>query len=206
METLKHTFSEQSDLDDFLPIVFRPIPAPHHEEDFKRKKFDGSETPDWFFSETSETDQTLVLEEELINWEEKFEKEDSETDDASDLGHHISTAAQSEDNQQEKQKEQIENADPVAFIASRLLSEDGAQAKVYKTSAKMNNNNYVYLDEREVALKVFNTWSTANHGGKPAKEYEILEKLKGLPHIIEAYNFYDKDGEITLPSGTVAKD
>ena len=46
--------------------------------------------------------------------------------------------------------------------------------------------------------------SLANANEKPRKEFELLRTLKGRPHIVEAYNFNDKDGKITLPNRSLA--
>ena len=92
-----------------------------------QKRFNGSETPDWFFSEASESDQTPEV--TLMNFNLDVEPEVCKiTDDTlSEVEYQLSTAEVSEDNVPEEamQEENVEVI-PAAYIADKLLSDEGA--------------------------------------------------------------------------------
>ena len=128
MATKIQIYSEESELDDFIPVVIRPIESPYREEDMNQKRFDGTETPDWFFSEASETDhETPEVSIMNINWDIELEVCKITDDTLSEVEYQLSTAEVSEDNVPEEaiQEEQVE-VTPAGYIADKLLSDEGA--------------------------------------------------------------------------------
>ena len=93
-----------------------------------RKRFDGSETPDWFFSEASETDETPEVTLMNFNWEIELEVCKITDDTLSDVEYQLSTATEvSEDNvPEEAMQEEHVQVTPAAYIADKLLSDEGA--------------------------------------------------------------------------------
>ena len=92
-----------------------------------QKRFDGTETPDWFFSEASETDQTPEVSLMNFNWDNELEVCKITDDTLSEVEYQLSTAEVSEDNVPEEamQEEHVEIA-PAGYIADKLLSDEGA--------------------------------------------------------------------------------
>ena len=128
MATKIQIYSEESELDDFIPLVIRPIESPYREEDMNQKRFDGTETPDWFFSEASETDhETPEVSIMNINWDIELEVCKITDDTLSEVEYQLSTAEVSEDNVPEEmmQEEHVE-VTPAGYFADKLLSDEGA--------------------------------------------------------------------------------
>ena len=128
MATKIQIYSEESEFDDFIPVVIRPIESPFREEDMNQKRFDGTETPDWFFSEASETDhETPEVSIMNINWDIELEVCKITDDTLSEVEYQLSTAEVSEDNVPEEViQEELTEVTPAGYIADKLLSDEGA--------------------------------------------------------------------------------